>query len=88
MFKEKPRPSSSPLEKNDHPELDDPEEVDAEVITQYQLMIGALQWVVSLMGYDFCITIMIMSCFCVAPHQVISAESSIFMATLLGIQMV
>jgi len=42
MFKEKPRPSSSQLEKNDHPELDDSEEVDAEMITQYQSMIGAL----------------------------------------------
>ena len=40
MFKEKPRPSSSPLEKNDHPESDDLEEVDAEMITQYQSMIG------------------------------------------------
>jgi len=36
MFKEKPRPSWSPLEKNDHPELDDSEEVDADMITQYQ----------------------------------------------------
>jgi len=36
MFKEKPRPSSTPLEKNDHPELDDSEEVGAEMITQYQ----------------------------------------------------
>jgi len=61
MFKEKPRPSSSPLEKNDHPELDDSEEVDAEMITQYQSMIGALQWVISLGRFDICTAIMMMS---------------------------
>ncbi len=33
VFKEKPRPSSSPLEKNDHPGLDDSEEIAAEKIT-------------------------------------------------------
>jgi len=42
MFKEKLRPSSSPLEKNDHPKLGDSEEVNAEMITQYQSVIGAL----------------------------------------------
>jgi len=69
MFKEKPRPSSLPLEKNDHPELDDSEEVDAEMITQYQSMIGALQWVISLGRFDICTAIMTMSRFCVAPHK-------------------
>jgi len=67
MFKEKPRPNSSPLEKNDHPELDDSEEVDAEMITQYQSMIGVLQWVVSLGRFDICTAIMMMSHFHVAP---------------------
>ncbi len=67
MFKEIPRSSSSPLEKNDHPELDDSEEVDADMITQYQSMIGALQWVISLGRFDICTAIMTMSNFCVAP---------------------
>ena len=69
MFKEKARPSSSPLEKNDHPELDDSEEVDAEMITQYQSMIGALQWVISLGRFDICTAIMTMSRFRVAPRK-------------------
>ncbi len=67
MFKEKPRPSSLPLEKNDHPELDDSEELDVEMITQYQSMIGALQWVISLGRFNICIPIMTMSHFHVAP---------------------
>jgi len=67
--REKPRPSSSPLEKNDHPEFDDSEEVAADMITKYQSMIGALQWVISLGRFDICTAIMTMSCFCVAPHK-------------------
>jgi len=43
MFGEKPKLSCSPLEKNDHPELDTTSgEVDSNVIYMYQSMIGAL----------------------------------------------
>jgi hypothetical protein len=41
MFKEKSREYSSPLEKNDHPKLDDSELLSNEGIVQYQSMIGA-----------------------------------------------
>ncbi len=48
MFGEMPKLSSSPLEKNDHPELDTSGKVDGNVISKYQSMIGALQWTISL----------------------------------------
>ena len=43
LFGEKPRPASSPLVKNDHPEVDDSQELDPKDIVVYQSMIGALQ---------------------------------------------
>ena len=49
MFGEKPSAKMySPLEKGDHPELDDSELLDATGIQQYQSLIGSLQWVISL----------------------------------------
>jgi len=68
-FNQKPKPSSSPLERNDHPELDALEEVVADVITQYQSMIGALQWTISLSRFDICTAIMTLLCFHIAPWQ-------------------
>ena len=38
----------SPLEKNDHPELDNSELASEELITKYMCMIGQLQWAVTL----------------------------------------
>jgi len=69
MFGEKPRSSSSPLEKNDHPEMDVSSEVDSDMITKYQSMIGALQWVISLGRFDICTGVMTMSRFRVAPRE-------------------
>jgi len=68
MFNQKPKPSSSPLERNDHPELDALEEV-ADVIMQYQSMIGALQWTISLGRFDICTAIMLLLHFHIAPKQ-------------------
>ena len=67
MFGEKQRPSSSPLEKNDCPEMDVSTEVDPDMITKYQSMLGALQWVISLGRFDICTGVMTMSRFHVAP---------------------
>jgi len=69
MFGEKPRSSSSPLEKNDHSEMDVSSEVDSDMITKYQSMIGALQWVISLGRFDICTGVMTMSRFHVAPQE-------------------
>jgi len=57
------------LEKNDHPEMDVSTEVDPNMITKYQSMIGALQWVISLGRFDICTGVMTMSRFCVALQE-------------------
>ena len=45
MFGEKPSAKMYlPLEKGDHPELDDSELLDANGIQQYQSLIGMMQW--------------------------------------------
>ena len=69
MFGEKPKLSSSPLEKNDHPELDASGEVDSDIISKYQSMIGALQWTISLGRFDIATAVMTMSRFRVAPRD-------------------
>jgi hypothetical protein len=47
MFGCKPKEYTSPLEKGDHPEIDDTNELDIEGIKRYQTMFGCLQWAVS-----------------------------------------
>jgi hypothetical protein len=44
MFGCKPKEYTSPLEKGDHPELYDTEELDEDGIKAYKTMIGCLQW--------------------------------------------
>ena len=48
MFSAPPQKERSPLEKGDHPELDDTNFCSHEDMKKYQSMIGALQWLVSL----------------------------------------
>jgi len=70
MFGEKPSAKMySPLEKGDHPELDDSELLDAEGIQQYQSLIGSLQWAISLGRFDIATAVMSMSSFKVLLHQ-------------------
>jgi hypothetical protein len=52
MFGVKPREYTSPLEKGDHPEIDQTEELDTKGIKKYQTMIGCLRWAVSLGRFD------------------------------------
>ena len=68
MFGEQPRGYSSPLEKNDHPELDDSKELKDEDVTKYQSMIGALQWAISLGTFDVLMAVMTMSRFRANPR--------------------
>jgi hypothetical protein len=60
---------SSPLEKNDHPELDDSELLDEDDIIKYQSLIGVLQWAITLGRFDIGTAVMTMSGFRVAPRQ-------------------
>ncbi len=70
IFGSKPKQNiTSPLEKGDHPELDMSDELDADGIKNYQSLIGALQWSVSLGRIDITTAIMTMSGFRVAPRK-------------------
>ena len=60
---------TSPLEKGDHPELDMSEELDTNGIKDYQSLIGALQWSISLGRIDITTAVMTMSGFRVAPRK-------------------
>ena len=59
----------SPLEKNDHPELDDSPLLDADGIAKYQSLIGTLQWTISLGRFDIATAVMTMSSFRAAPRE-------------------
>ena len=59
--------AKSPLEKNDHPELDNSELCNEEQITKYMSMIGQLQWAITLGRYDILAQVMSMSRFRLAP---------------------
>jgi Reverse transcriptase (RNA-dependent DNA polymerase) len=68
MFGCKPKEYTSPLEKGDHPEIDNTEELDEEGIKKFQTMIGCLQWAVSLGRFDIQTFTMTMSRFRAAPR--------------------
>jgi Reverse transcriptase (RNA-dependent DNA polymerase) len=70
MFGSKPRTNvTSPLEKNDHPEVDDSELLDEEGVQQYQSLIGSLQWAVSLGRCDVTTAVMTLSSFRAIPRR-------------------
>jgi Reverse transcriptase (RNA-dependent DNA polymerase) len=68
-FGMKPNTSAmSSLEKGDHPELDTSELYTTEHIAQYQSMIGALQWIVTIGRFDIITAVMTMSGFRMVPR--------------------
>jgi hypothetical protein len=70
LFGEKPSHKvTSPLEKNDHPELDISTLLDNDGISKYQSLIGVLQWAITLGRFDVATAVMTMSGFRVAPRQ-------------------
>ena len=69
MFGQKPRTSyGSPLEKGDHPECDTSDLLDPEGVTQYQSLVGQLQWAISLGRMDIATAVMTMSSFRSCPR--------------------
>jgi hypothetical protein len=52
IFGALPKEWTSPIDKDNHPELDTSEELSNEGIQHYQSLIGAFQWAVSLGRYD------------------------------------
>jgi hypothetical protein len=59
---------TSPLDKGDHPELDTSELCTEEQISQYQSMIGSLQWIVTIGRFDVHTAVRTMSGFRIAPR--------------------
>ena len=68
MFSSKPKMYTSPMESGDHPELDVTELLDADGISQYQSLIGALQWAITLGRFELLAGIASMASFRVAPR--------------------
>ena len=69
LFGEKPKSYTSPLEKNDHPELDLSPEIDDDGRAKYMSLIGQSQWLISLGRFDISCAIMTMSRFRAAPRE-------------------
>ena len=70
MFGEKPSTKvTSPLEKNDHPELDDSELCDEEEVRQFQSVVGSLQWAISLGRIDITTAVMTLSRYRSMPRK-------------------
>ena len=69
LFGKQPRSYRSPLEKNDHPEIDESPLLEAEDVKKYQSLIGSLQWAVSLGRFDIAAAVCTLSSFRVAPRK-------------------
>ena len=59
----------SPLEKGDHPELDESPLLDVDGMAKYQSLIGTLQWCITLGRFDIATAVMSMSSFRAAPRH-------------------
>ena len=69
MFNEKPKEALSPMVEKDHPELDLTKDLDECGIKQYQSLIGALQWLVTLGRFDILIGVTTVGSFRVSPRK-------------------
>jgi hypothetical protein len=70
MFGCKPKQNvTSPLENGDNTELDTCDLLDGEGITQYQSLIGTLQWIISIGKFHAAIHVLSLSLFLVAPYK-------------------
>jgi hypothetical protein len=63
LYGEYPRKASSPLEQNDHPEIDDSPFLRQDETQQFQSLIGAMQWAVSIERLDIATAVMSLSSF-------------------------
>ena len=68
MFGSKPKMYGTPMENGDHPELDVSALLEADGIAQYQSLIGALQWAITLGRFELLAGIASLSSFRVAPR--------------------
>jgi hypothetical protein len=63
MMGEKAIPRGFPMPEKSQPELDESSELDVEGHSEYQSLIGCLQWVVTLGRFDIAVAVMTMSRF-------------------------
>jgi hypothetical protein len=68
IFGEQPKEYTSPLDRNDHPELDTSVELPELDIKRFQSLIGALQWAISLCRFDIQCAVMTLGRFRAAPR--------------------
>jgi hypothetical protein len=69
LYGEKPRKASSPLEQNDHPEMDASPFLRQDKTQQFQSLIGAMQWAVLIGRLDFATAVMFLSSFHAMPRR-------------------
>ena len=70
LYGEQPNKTpQSPLEENDHPELDTSEFLDEEGIQQYQSLIGSMQWLIAIGRWDIQTAVMSLSSFRAQPRK-------------------
>ena len=69
LYGESPKGVFSPLEHDDHPELDDSPFCGPEATSKFQSLIGACQWMISLCRMDIAQAIMSLSHFRHCPRQ-------------------
>ena len=69
MFSMLPKDAALPLKKGEHPELDSSDLLDLKGIKIYQLLIGALHWVIQIGCFDVTTAVMMMTCFQAAPRK-------------------
>jgi hypothetical protein len=68
MFGEPPKKYSSPIDPDATPELDTSDVLDADGISKYMSLIGALQWCVTLGRFDIAVGVMSLSRFRCEPR--------------------
>ena len=68
MFGELPKEWSAPLDKNDHPEIDDSYLLNEIDTKKYQSLIGALNWAITIGRFDIQPSVVSLSTFRVAPR--------------------
>ena len=66
---EPPKGYKTPLDKNDHPELDTSDILEGDMAAKYLTMVGQLQWLVTLGRLDIHAQVAAMSWFRAAPRQ-------------------
>jgi hypothetical protein len=69
LYGEKPRKALSPLEQNDHLEMDDSPFLRQDETQQFQSLIGVMQWAVSIGRLDIATAVMSLSSFRAMPRR-------------------